>query len=82
VLVNVQIDEKASFATAFTQVGLPWGQYLVGLGATLGKYSGQQQQQQQQQHHWQRQQQQYGQHQQQWWWLRCGNDRAVACLQS
>lgn len=34
-----QIDEKASFATAFTQVGLPWGQYLVGLGATLGEYS-------------------------------------------
>lgn len=33
-----QIDEKASFATAFTQVGLPWGQYLVGLGATLGEF--------------------------------------------
>lgn len=35
-----QIDEKASFATAFTQVGLPWGQYLVGLGATLGIVTG------------------------------------------
>jgi hypothetical protein len=38
------IDEKASFATAFTQVGLPWGQYLVGLGATLGEQQQRQQQ--------------------------------------
>lgn len=30
------LDADASFATAFTQVGLPWGQYLVALGAVLG----------------------------------------------
>jgi hypothetical protein len=30
------LDSEASFATAFTQVGLPWGQYLVALGAVLG----------------------------------------------
>ncbi|WIA18741.1 hypothetical protein OEZ85_003431 [Tetradesmus obliquus] len=34
------IDPRASFATAFTQVGLPWGQYLVGLGAVLGIVTG------------------------------------------
>lgn len=31
-----ELDPNASFATAFTQVGLPWGQYLVALGAVLG----------------------------------------------
>lgn len=31
-----ELDANASFATAFTQVGLPWGQYLVALGAVLG----------------------------------------------
>lgn len=36
----LQIDPAASFATAFTQVGLPWGQYLVGLGAVLGIVTG------------------------------------------
>jgi amino acid transporter len=35
-----QLDPAASFATAFTQVGLPWGQYLVALGATLGIATG------------------------------------------
>ncbi|KAF6256039.1 amino acid permease family protein [Scenedesmus sp. NREL 46B-D3] len=35
-----QLDPAASFATAFTQVGLPWGQYLVALGATLGIITG------------------------------------------
>eukprot|EP00882_Tetradesmus_deserticola_P001730 GHRQ01001859.1.p1 GENE.GHRQ01001859.1~~GHRQ01001859.1.p1 ORF type:complete len:634 (+),score=216.50 GHRQ01001859.1:64-1902(+) len=35
-----QLDPAASFATAFTQVGLPWGQYLVALGAVLGIITG------------------------------------------
>jgi len=35
-----QIDTAASFATAFTQVGYPWGQYLVALGAVLGIVTG------------------------------------------
>jgi amino acid transporter len=35
-----QLDPAASFATAFTQVGLPWGQYLVALGAVLGIVTG------------------------------------------
>lgn len=39
-LLPLQIDPRASFATAFTQVGLPWGQYLVGLGAVLGIVTG------------------------------------------
>jgi hypothetical protein len=35
-----QLDPAASFATAFTQVGLPWAQYLVALGAVLGIVTG------------------------------------------
>jgi APA family basic amino acid/polyamine antiporter len=31
-----QLDQEASFAVAFRQVGLDWGQYLVALGAVLG----------------------------------------------
>jgi hypothetical protein len=31
-----ELNADASFATAFAQVGLPWGQYLVALGAVLG----------------------------------------------
>lgn len=31
-----QLDADAAFATAFAQVGLPWGQYLVALGAVMG----------------------------------------------
>jgi hypothetical protein len=31
---NLDID--AAFAVAFSEVGLPWGQYLVALGAVLG----------------------------------------------
>jgi amino acid transporter len=34
------LDPAASFATAFTQVGMPWGQYLVALGAVLGIVTG------------------------------------------
>ncbi|WIA39047.1 hypothetical protein OEZ86_005191 [Tetradesmus obliquus] len=34
------LDPAASFATAFTQVGLPWGRYLVALGAVLGIVTG------------------------------------------
>ncbi len=35
-----QLDAAASFATAFSQVGLPWGRYLVALGAVLGIFTG------------------------------------------
>jgi len=35
-----EIDTAASFATAFTQVGYSWGQYLVALGAVLGIITG------------------------------------------
>jgi APA family basic amino acid/polyamine antiporter len=31
-----ELDSSASFAVAFTQVGTPWAQYLVALGAVLG----------------------------------------------
>ncbi|KAF8072860.1 CAT1 [Scenedesmus sp. PABB004] len=34
------IDPAASFATAFRQVGMPWGSILVGLGAVLGIVTG------------------------------------------
>ena len=35
-----QLDPDSSFATAFSQAGMPWGQYLVALGATLGIVTG------------------------------------------
>ncbi|KAI8466934.1 MAG: amino acid permease-domain-containing protein [Monoraphidium minutum] len=34
------IDTGASFATAMTQIGFPWGSYIVGAGAVLGIVTG------------------------------------------
>lgn len=39
-MLPAQIDPSASFATAFKQVNMPWGSYLVGLGAVLGIVTG------------------------------------------